>query len=136
MAMQLQSRVYIDGPNGDMVLGNDLLGGRCPRRHERPRLERIRAYCDREFGPSQMILVLNGNKFCSRVFPFYRKALSLGYDVQCPRGEEGDPVDTYIQDQLRMIARFERPGSVAVMSHDGGSPFTGFGPFRGNKWYW
>jgi uncharacterized protein len=44
----------------------------------------------------------------------------MGYDVQLPRGTETDPVDAFIQQHLRNIARLLRPCSVAVISHDHG----------------
>jgi hypothetical protein len=44
----------------------------------------------------------------------------IGFDVQTPTGTLGDPVDEFIKQQLRIIARFNRPCSVVILTHDHG----------------
>lgn len=53
------------------------------------------------------------------MFAFRRALRFMGYQVECPLGKLSDPVDAFIQQQLRTIARFHRPCSVAILSHDG-----------------
>jgi hypothetical protein len=68
--------------------------------------------------------VLNGNRFTlnnSGVLALYRVLKhDMGYDVECPCGSSGDPVDEFIKLGVKTAARFNRPPSVAIFSHDHG----------------
>ena len=122
MTSDFPSHVFVDGPNIDMILGQDVLG-RIPRPPERPRWERVSVYCRTELGCVRPTFVLNGDRFAlggERVFAFRRALRFMGYNVECPLGTLSDPVDAFIQQQLRTIARFHRPCSVAILSHDHG----------------
>ncbi len=119
---QSNSYVFVDGPNMDMVLGKDILGRR-PNCHERPKWDRVWAFFRNVHGCLKPTFVLNGDRLSgggSPAFAFRRVLRSIGYDVQCPHGVEGDPVDAFIQQSLRTIARYNRPCSVVLFSHDGG----------------
>lgn len=120
--MANDSYVFIDGPNLDMVLGHSILG-RKPLPGERPRWDRVIEYCRTRFECHRPIFVLNGERFAQggeQVFAFRRSLRFHGYKVECPLGTETDPVDKFIQQQLRTISRFYRQCSVVVLTHDGG----------------
>src|SRR5262245_44207508 len=115
------TRVFIDGLNIDGVLGRIL--DRIPLPNERPRWRRVHAFCGAELRCAHPTFVLNGNRFTTGnrgLLALYRVLKSLGYDVQCPCEPSSDPDDEYIKQGIRTEARFNRPPSVAVFSHDGG----------------
>ncbi|MEZ6070931.1 MAG: hypothetical protein R3C10_11815 [Pirellulales bacterium] len=122
MIRTIQSHVFIDGPNIDMVLGKDVLG-RFPRRFERPRWDRVRDFCHTELGCARPTFVLNGNRFSlgnPELLGFRRVLREFGYEVQCPRRGDEDPVDEYIKERVQTIAKTSPGCEVAVMSHDNG----------------
>lgn len=122
MSSSFHSQVFVDGPNIDMVLGKDILGHR-PRPNERPRWDRVSAFARSELDCVKPTFVFNGNRFADGDSPIcaFRRALRfMGYDVQCPRGSETDPVDEFILQGLRAIVEARQPCSVAVVSHDHG----------------
>lgn len=117
------ARLFVDGPNMDMVLGSNILGRR-PWPEERPRWNRVADFARGKLQVAKPTFVLNGNQFAngSTGLLAFRLALRdhMGYDVSCPCGDGTDPVDQYILQQLKTIARSEEPCSVAVMTHDHG----------------
>jgi len=124
MANHIQSYLFIDGPNIDMTLGSSILA-RKPGSMDRPRWDSVARYAEQQLRCSRPTFVLNGNTFStggSKLYAFRRALQSFRFAVECPKGsiDDGDPVDQFILEQLQIISRFNRPCSVAVMSHDHG----------------
>lgn len=121
------SQLFIDGPNIDANLGMHVLGHK-PGPAERPRWERFLAVARLRLGVKEPYFVLNGDRFCDRVAPFYRALKSIGFRVSVPRSDEGvgalhDPVDCYILERLVVCRDAVSAGGlsgVVLVSHDGG----------------
>lgn len=120
--------LFVDCPNVTSILGLWVLCHK-PGRSEWPRWDRILGNARLRFGVARQTIVLNGDRFDHHVAGFYRAMRSLGYDVEAPRATEwceagrGDPVDHYIQAQLKkcpdLVAAGELTG-VMLVAHDHG----------------
>jgi uncharacterized protein len=114
------AQCFIDGPNIDAVLGLCILR-RQPRPEERPRWERVHGAVTKWYGVDQPVFVLNGNRFdSSGIFAFRRTLRSLGYQVECPRSAQGDPVDDLILDRLHDALSRDIVPDVVLLAHDHG----------------
>jgi len=116
------SEALVDGPNTDMVLGQCVLNGHRPLPAQRPRWDRVLRFCATFLGVRHAQFVLNGNKMYRRaLWPFRRALRSMGWAVECPKGQEKDPVDPFIISRIEgLVAEVHRgrEGRVVLFAHD------------------
>ena len=109
--------LVLDGENLDATLGGNVLGRR-PAPDERPRWERVLAYCEQRWGqPVKALFFLNAS---SGTMPmsFVQALMAMGLRPVPLSGPPGmKVVDVGIQRMLEAIEG--RPADVVLGSHDG-----------------
>lgn len=109
--------LVLDGENLDATLGGNVLGRR-PAPDERPRWERVLAYCEQTWGqPVKALFFLNAS---SGTMPmsFVQALMAMGLRPVPLSGPPGmKVVDVGIQRMLEAIEG--RPADVVLGSHDG-----------------
>lgn len=109
--------LVIDGENLDATLGSNVLGRR-PAPDERPRWERVLAYCEQVWdSPVKALFFLNATSG-TLPMPFVQALMAMGLRPVPLSGPPGmKVVDVGIQRMLDAIT--DRGGDVVLGSHDG-----------------
>lgn len=109
--------LLLDGENLDATLGNSVLGRR-PAPDERPRWERVLAFCEAQWEqPVKALFFLNASSG-SLPMPFVQALLAMGLRPVPLSGPPGvKVVDLGIQKTLDAIG--DRDADVVLGSHDG-----------------
>jgi uncharacterized protein len=108
--------LLVDGENLDATLGNDILKHR-PAPDERPRWDRVAEFLRQRWGNEVRALFFLNATSGHLPMPFVQALIALGYRVIPLAGSKDEKVvDIGIQRTLAALA--ERPGDVALASHD------------------